>query len=59
MRLPRLVTRPVEREVRVKSIRRILDSDKDWLQLAALLAEQAEFVVSNTTEAGLSVPPTW
>lgn len=53
------MTRPVEREVRVKSIRRILDSDKDWLQLAALLAEQAEFVVSNTTEAGLSVPPTW
>jgi len=45
-----------EREVRVKSIRRALDAEADWPMLVALFAEQAEFVVSNTTEAGLSVP---
>ena len=48
--------RPVEREVRVKSIRRAMDAEDDWPQLVQLFAEQADFVVSNTTEAGFSVP---
>lgn len=47
----------VEREICVKSIRRALDAELDWSELTTLFAEQAEFVVSNTTEAGLTVPP--
>ena len=47
----------VEYEIGVKSIRRALDAEADWQRLATLFAEQAEFVVSNTTEAGLTVPP--
>lgn len=47
----------IDREVRVKSIRRALDAEADWPRLSALFAEQAQFVVSNTTEAGLSAPP--
>ena len=47
---------PVEREVRVKSVRRAVDAETDWPELVALFAEQADFVVSNIAEAGLSVP---
>ncbi len=46
-----------EREIRVKSIGRALDAETDWTQLVDLFAGQAEFVISNTTEAGLSMPP--
>lgn len=46
----------VEHEICVKSIRRALDAELDWPGLTTLFAEQAEFVVSNTTEAGLTVP---
>ncbi|WP_245437828.1 MULTISPECIES: mannitol dehydrogenase family protein [unclassified Mesorhizobium] len=46
----------VEHEIRVKSIRRALDAELDWSRLTTLFAEQAEFVVSNTTEAGLTIP---
>ncbi|MBZ9989549.1 mannitol dehydrogenase family protein [Mesorhizobium sp. BH1-1-5] len=46
----------VEHEIAVKSIRRALDAEGDWPLLAKLFAEQAEFVVSNTTEAGLTIP---
>ena len=49
--------RPVEREVRVKSVRRAMDAEIDWPRLVPLFAEQADFVISNTTEAGISVPP--
>lgn len=45
----------VEREIRVKSIRRALDAEVDWPSLVTLFAEQADFVVSNTAEAGLTV----
>lgn len=48
--------RRIEREIRVKSIRRALDAEVDWPRLTTLFAEQADFVVSNTTEAGLTVP---
>ena len=47
----------VEREIRVKSIRRAVDAELDWQRLVTLFAEQADFVISNTTEAGLAVPP--
>ena len=47
----------VEYEIGVKSIRRALDAEVDWQRLATLFAEQAEFVVSNTTEAGLTISP--
>jgi tagaturonate reductase len=47
----------VEHEIGVKSMRRALDAEVDWPRLATLFAEQAEFVVSNTTEAGLSISP--
>jgi len=49
--------RRVEAEIRVKSIRRALDAELDWARLVALFGEQADFVVSNTTEAGLAFPP--
>lgn len=48
--------RPTEREVRVKSILGAVDAEADWAELVDLFAEQADFVVSNTTEVGLSVP---
>jgi tagaturonate reductase len=41
----------------VKSIRRAFDAEVDWQRLATLFAEQADFVVSNTTEAGLTISP--
>jgi tagaturonate reductase len=46
----------VEREIRVKSIRRALDAEVDWPRLVTLFTEQADFVVSNTAEAGFTVP---
>lgn len=46
----------VEREICVKSIRHALDAEIDWPRLVTLFAEQADFVVSNTTEAGLTMP---
>ncbi|QKD01937.1 mannitol dehydrogenase family protein [Mesorhizobium loti R88b] len=46
----------VEHEIGVKSIRRALDAELDWSRLTTLFAVQAEFVVSNTTEAGLTIP---
>jgi tagaturonate reductase len=48
---------PVERETCVKVIRRALDAEVDWPRLVTFFAEQAEFVVSNTTEAGLTISP--
>ena len=50
-------SRASEREICVRSIRRALDAETDWRQLAELFAEEAEFVVSNSTEAGFAVPP--
>lgn len=47
----------VHRKIQVRSIRRALDAENDWHNLAELFAEQAEFVVSNTTEAGLTLLP--
>lgn len=48
--------RPVQAETRVLSIRRALDAEADWAELARVFVEETRFVVSNTTESGFAVP---
>lgn len=47
--------RPVERSVRVTSVRRGLDAGEDWAEVLRLGGE-AEFLVSNVSESGYAVP---
>jgi len=48
--------RPVDYTITVTSIDRGLSAGQDWELLKALVAEQAEFVVSNTGDNGYDVP---
>lgn len=48
--------KPVESEVRVKSVVRGLDAIQDWRELQRIATHEAEFIISNTTEAGFAVP---
>lgn len=45
-----------EQEIRVKSVKRGLDVEADWAELSRIVIEEAEFVISNTTESGLVLP---
>src|SRR4051794_22923483 len=47
--------RPVERTVTVRSVDRGLAAERDWEELADLVATRAEAVVSNTGDAGYAV----
>ena len=47
--------RPVERIVTVRSVDRGLSAERDWEELADLVATRAEAVVSNTGDAGYAV----
>ena len=47
--------RPVERTVTVRSVDRGLSAERDWEELADLVATRAEAVVSNTGDAGYAV----
>ena len=48
---------PVERTVTVRSVDRGLSAERDWEELADLVATRAEAVVSNTGDAGYAVAP--
>ncbi len=45
----------VDRSVRVTSIRRGLSTAADWAEIRRVVVEEAEFVVSNTADAGYAV----
>ena len=49
--------KPLERQVQVTSVSRGLDAQSDWADLVDTVVRDARFVISNTTEAGLTVPP--
>ncbi len=46
----------VERHITVNSIAHSFDASADWLALIAKFIEEAEFVISNTSERGFYVP---
>lgn len=46
---------PVEREIRVKSVRRGLSTAADWAEIRRLFVDEARFVVSNTGDRGYEV----
>ncbi len=46
----------VDRTIRVKSVNRGLDAEADWAELMRIAVEEAEFILSNTTESGFAVP---
>jgi len=48
--------RPVERDLTVRAIRRALDAEEDWPEVRRVFADEASFVISNTTESGFTVP---
>lgn len=48
--------RILERDVRVRSVRRGLDVQADWPEVVRTVIEEASFIVSNTTESGFAVP---
>lgn len=48
---------PVERRVAVKSVARGLSTARDWAEVVRLFAEDADFVLSNTGDAGYAVTP--
>jgi tagaturonate reductase len=49
--------RPVESQARVLSIRRAIDAESGWAELTRVFVEEAQFIISNTTESGFAVPP--
>ncbi|MBL9060804.1 MAG: mannitol dehydrogenase family protein [Mangrovicoccus sp.] len=46
---------PVDREIRVKSVRRGLSTATDWGKICRLFVEEATFVVSNTGDRGYAI----
>ncbi len=48
---------PTERHLAVKSVSRGLSTAGDWAEVVDLFAHQADFVVSNTGDAGYAVAP--
>ncbi|WP_312857881.1 mannitol dehydrogenase family protein [Mesorhizobium zhangyense] len=46
----------VDRTIQVKSVGRGLDAEADWAELMRIVVEEAEFILSNTTESGFAVP---
>ncbi|TPP07163.1 mannitol dehydrogenase family protein [Rhizobium glycinendophyticum] len=48
-------TTPVEREVRVRSVRRALSTATDWQEVRRVFVEEAEVVLSNTGDRGYAL----
>lgn len=48
---------PVSFETRVTSIRRALATDADWREICRIAAEEAEIILSNTSESGWKPQP--
>lgn len=46
---------PVEREVRVRSVRRALSTATDWYEVSRVFVEEAEVVLSNTGDKGYAL----
>lgn len=44
--------RPVDHETRVTSIRRALSTESDWPEICRIAVEEAQIILSNTSEAG-------
>lgn len=48
---------PIERRLAVKSVSRGLSTARDWAEVVELFADKADFVLSNTGDAGYAVAP--
>lgn len=46
----------VDHTIQVKSVGRGLDAEADWPELTRIVVDEAEFILSNTTESGFAVP---
>src|SRR5262249_31523417 len=46
---------PVDRTIAVKSVRRGLSTANDWSEIVRLFVEEADYVLSNTGDAGYAV----
>ncbi len=47
---------PMERKIQVRSVTRGLEAQGNWKELQRIVVDEAEFIISNTTEAGFKVP---
>ena len=47
----------VNTELRVKSVTRALDANRDWSQLCEIFAQETEVVICNTGETGFALTP--
>jgi len=48
---------PVERRVAVRSVSRGLSTSRDWAEVIDLFADEADFILSNTGDAGYAADP--
>lgn len=51
--------RPIERRITVHSIAHSFDANVDWLALVAKFVDEAEYVISNTSERGFYIPESY